>query len=137
MRFTCVDGFSGAGGLSLGLSEAGFEVLLSFDIEKRCIETLQNNPKYFTYPALCEDIRNMLGGRLLKDVGIKKGELFLLAGVRRVSDFLFNVLVKMLTTETNWFFFTESLSKKFARCFFLWKTYLAFKASAVRLFYLS
>ncbi len=55
MRFTCVDSFSGAGGLSLGLSEAGFEILLSFDIDERCIETLQSNTKYFHHPALCED----------------------------------------------------------------------------------
>lgn len=80
MRFTCVDSFSGAGGLALGLSKAGFEILLSFDIDKRCIESIQNNPKYFTHPTLCEDIRNMLGGRLLDMVGLKQGELFLLAG---------------------------------------------------------
>jgi len=80
MRFTCVDSFSGAGGLSLGLGNAGFEVLLSFDIDKRCVETIQSNPKYFTHPALCEDIRNMLDGRLLGTIGLKQGELFLLAG---------------------------------------------------------
>lgn len=80
MRFTCVDSFSGAGGLSLGLSEAGLEVLLSFDIDKICIETLQSNPKYFTHAVLCEDIKNMLDGRLLDAIGLKQGELFLLAG---------------------------------------------------------
>lgn len=80
MRFTCVDSFSGAGGLSLGLSDAGFDILLSFDIDNKCIDTLQNNPKYFKHPAICEDIRNMLNGRLLKTIGLNKGELFLLAG---------------------------------------------------------
>jgi DNA (cytosine-5)-methyltransferase 1 len=80
MRFTCVDSFSGAGGLSLGLSEAGFEILISFDIDRKCIDTILSNPKYFKHQALCEDIRNMLGGRLLKKTGLKQGELFLLAG---------------------------------------------------------
>ena len=80
MRFTCVDSFSGAGGLSLGLSEAGFEILLSFDVDNRCVETMQSNPKYFTHPTLREDINNMLNGRLLETIGLKKGELFLLAG---------------------------------------------------------
>lgn len=80
MRFTCVDSFSGAGGLSLGLSEAGFDVLLSFDVDKKCIETLKSNPKYVTHRALCEDIRNMLDGNLLTQIGMEKGELFLLAG---------------------------------------------------------
>jgi DNA (cytosine-5)-methyltransferase 1 len=80
MRFTCVDSFSGAGGLSLGLSEAGFEILLSFDIDERCVETLQSNPKYVSHLAFCEDIRNMLDGKLLGMIGLKQGELFLLAG---------------------------------------------------------
>jgi DNA (cytosine-5)-methyltransferase 1 len=80
MRFTCVDSFSGAGGLSLGLCEAGFEVLLSFDIDKRCVETLHSNSKYVQHPVLCEDIKNMLNGKLLGKVGLKQGELFLLAG---------------------------------------------------------
>lgn len=80
MQFTCVDSFSGAGGLSLGLQEAGFKMLFSFDIDSKCIDTIKKNPKYFTHPALCEDIRNMLGGRLLDRIGLKQGELFLLAG---------------------------------------------------------
>lgn len=80
MRFTCVDSFSGAGGLSLGLSEAGFEILLGFDIDKRCVETLKSNTRYFPHPVLCEDIRNMLDGRLLRRIGLEQGELFLLAG---------------------------------------------------------
>jgi len=80
MRFSCVDSFCGAGGLSLGLASVGFEVLFSFDIDSKCIETIKRNPKYFKHPAVCEDIKNMLGGRLLETVGLKQGELFLLAG---------------------------------------------------------
>ncbi|MCL4463295.1 MAG: DNA cytosine methyltransferase [Firmicutes bacterium] len=80
MRFSCVDSFCGAGGLSLGLASVEFEVLFSFDIDSKCIETIKRNPKYFKHPAVCEDIKNMLGGRLLETVGLKQGELFLLAG---------------------------------------------------------
>ncbi|MCL2410884.1 MAG: DNA cytosine methyltransferase [Treponema sp.] len=80
MRFTCVDSFSGAGGLSLGFSDAGLDILMSFDIEKKCIETLQSNPKYVKHPAICDDIKNMFDGRLLDIIGLKQGELFLLAG---------------------------------------------------------
>lgn len=80
MRYTCVDSFAGGGGLSLGLSEAGFEILLSFDIDERCIDTLQSNPKYVCHPVLRDDIKNMLNGRLLDKIGLKQGELFLLAG---------------------------------------------------------
>lgn len=80
MRYTCVDSFSGAGGLALGLANAGFEILLSFDIDEKCVETINNNKKYFHHSAICEDIRNMLNGRLLDLIGMKQGELFLLAG---------------------------------------------------------
>lgn len=80
MRFTCVDSFSGAGGLSLGLSKAGFNILLSFDIDDKCIKTINRNRRYFKHTAICEDIKNMLGGRLLDIIGLKQNELFLLAG---------------------------------------------------------
>ena len=80
MRYTCVDSFSGAGGLSLGLIEAGCDVLLSFDVDKICIDTIRNNLKYFSHQAIREDIRNMLDGRLLDIIGLRQGELFLLAG---------------------------------------------------------
>lgn len=80
MQFTCVDSFCGAGGLSLGLLKAGFKILLSFDSDVKCIDTININTPYFSHPALCEDINNMLGGHLLEKIGLKKGELFLLAG---------------------------------------------------------
>lgn len=94
MRFTCVDSFSGAGGLTLGLIESGFDVLLSFDIDKKCIETIKSNPRYISHPAVCTDIQDMLDGRLLEMVGLKQGELFLLAGgppcqgfsIQRIGD---------------------------------------------------
>ena len=94
MRYTCVDSFSGAGGLSLGLSNAGYDILLSFDFDKRCVETLQSNPKYFSHRVLCEDITNMLGGKMLKLIECKQGDLFMLAGgppcqgfsVQRIGD---------------------------------------------------
>lgn len=94
MRFTCVDSFSGAGGLSLGLQQAGFETLLSFDIDLKSVETISSNSQYFKHPALCEDVKNMLDGQLLKNIGLKQGELFLLAGgppcqgfsVQRIGD---------------------------------------------------
>lgn len=80
MRLTCVDSFSGAGGLSIGLSRAGFEILLSFDNDKLCVATQLMNPKYFDHEVLCAGIEEMLGGELLKRIGIEPGELDLLAG---------------------------------------------------------
>lgn len=92
--YTCVDCFSGAGGLALGLSHAGIRHLLSFDNNPRCVESFRLNDKYFDHEALCADVESMLNGRLLDLAGLKKGELFLLAGgppcqgfsVQRIGD---------------------------------------------------
>ena len=79
-KYTCIDSFCGAGGLGLGLQRAGFEILLSFDIDKLCIDTINKNKKYFDHPAEVADIADMLNGELLKRCNLKRGELFLLAG---------------------------------------------------------
>lgn len=92
--YSCVDCFAGAGGLALGLSNAGIEPLLSFDNDKHCTDSFGMNAKYFNHKVLCEGIESMLGGRLLELTGMKKGELFLLAGgppcqgfsVQRIGD---------------------------------------------------
>ena len=80
MEFSCIDSFCGAGGLGLGLQRAGFNILLSFDIDRLCIDTIKANTKYFNHPAEVADIANMLNGELLRKCNLKRGELFLLAG---------------------------------------------------------
>lgn len=80
MKYTCIDSFCGAGGLGLGLERAGFDILLSFDIDQICINTINANTKYFHHPAEAADIADMLNGTLLKKCNLKRGELFLLAG---------------------------------------------------------
>ena len=79
-KYTCIDSFCGAGGLGLGLQRAGFDILLSFDIDQLCINTINQNKKYFNHPAVTADIADMLNGELLKRCNLKRGELFLLAG---------------------------------------------------------
>lgn len=80
MEYTCIDSFCGAGGLGLGLKKAGFKILLSFDIEQKCIDTINANKKYFDHTAIRADIADMLNQNLLKKCELKRGELFLLAG---------------------------------------------------------
>lgn len=77
---TAIDAFCGAGGLSIGLAKVGFEILLGFDLDKRCVETLKLNPKAVRHTTLQSDVKDMLGGELLKHAKIGKGELDLLAG---------------------------------------------------------
>ena len=80
MSFTCIDSFCGAGGLALGLKMAGFDILLSFDNDKNCIETIGSNSAYFSHPAECISIEHFIADNPLNKIGLKRGELFLLAG---------------------------------------------------------
>lgn len=79
MIYTCVDAFSGAGGLALGLQWAGFKTLFSFDNDPQCIETQRLNPQYFRHQIFLADVEEMLHGGLIAKTGLKRGELFLLS----------------------------------------------------------
>lgn len=75
---TAVDLFSGAGGLTLGLKQAGFKVLAGVEIEKIPARTYAlNHPDVHCFN---KDIREVGGVELLKTIGLKRGELDLLAG---------------------------------------------------------
>lgn len=94
MNLTCIDAFSGAGGLSLGLLGAGYDILLAFDNDPHCVATQRLNTNYFSHPTVLASIDDMLKGRALALSKLKKGELFLLAGgppcqgfsVQRIGD---------------------------------------------------
>ena len=75
-----IDAFCGAGGLTIGLQRAGFELVASFDLDPVSVATLSNNPDTISHNAFVADVRNMLNGKLLAIAGIKQGELDLLAG---------------------------------------------------------
>jgi len=75
--FTVIDSFSGAGGLSLGLQQAGLNIKLAFDNNEYAVQTYSKN---FNHPILLESIENLKGENLLKSIGLQEGELTLLAG---------------------------------------------------------
>lgn len=79
-QYSCVDAFCGAGGMSIGLARAGLDVLLGFDNDPICIDTLVHNPQYIKHETEVAAIDDMLNGNLLSALQIKKGELFLLVG---------------------------------------------------------
>lgn len=79
-RLRAVDAFCGAGGLSLGVMRAGFNVMLGFDIDPLCIKTLQANSGCVGEHYVESDISSMLNGGLLSLIGLEPGELDLLAG---------------------------------------------------------
>ena len=87
---TCIDLFAGAGGFSLGVSQAGFNVVAAVEIEKGCCDTLRANRECFPNMLIVEkDIRELSGAELLDMVGMKRGELFLLVGSPPCQSFSF------------------------------------------------
>jgi len=62
-----VDLFSGAGGLSLGLKDAGFDVVAGVELDPQASATFAlNNP---SAKAICEDIQKVSPWQLKKDLG--------------------------------------------------------------------
>ncbi len=78
MKFTAFDLFSGCGGLTLGLKKAGFHIVGSIEINKLAANTYSVN-----HPEVCvwnKDIRDVPVSEIKKKLGLKKGQLDLLAG---------------------------------------------------------
>ncbi len=77
-KYTAIDLFSGCGGLTLGLKQAGFKVLGAVEIDSLAVETYKkNHPEVKIWE---EDIRKLTGEKLLTELNLKKGELDLMAG---------------------------------------------------------
>ena len=74
---TCIEAFSGPGGLGLGLHQAGFEILAAFDADRFAVETYRRNLSPRCFQKKAEDLT---GGALLELAKLAKGELDLLAG---------------------------------------------------------
>lgn len=77
-KFTAIDLFSGAGGISLGLEAAGYDVLFASDIDGASAKTHRKNfPKTHFHLG---DIRELDASDVLKISGVIPGELDLLIG---------------------------------------------------------
>ncbi|MDE1831598.1 MAG: DNA cytosine methyltransferase [Thaumarchaeota archaeon] len=72
-----IDAFCGAGGLSLGLTKAGFDVCFSFDNDEKAIETYQLN---LGKHALLSDVHDINLKKELSYRGVSHDEIFLFAG---------------------------------------------------------
>lgn len=77
-RATAIDLFSGCGGLSLGLSQAGFRILSAVDADELSMKTYREN--HVGVHTINSDIRKVSPSKLMNALGIKPGELTLLAG---------------------------------------------------------
>lgn len=77
-KLLAVDLFSGCGGLTVGLKDAGFQVVAAVEFEAGAVEAYKlNHPEVTVYET---DICELDGATVLVDAGLEKGELDLLAG---------------------------------------------------------
>ena len=77
-QLTALDLFCGAGGLTLGLKQAGFKVLAGVELAQNAAETYRKNHPESV--CLEKDIREVCPSELMTNLGMKKGDLSLLAG---------------------------------------------------------
>lgn len=99
---TSVDLFCGAGGLSEGLRQAGFAARACAELHPVYLETYRrNHPEARGY---CGDIRGLDMARVLREVGLRAGELDLLAGGPPCQGFSINAPVRRVEDERNHLF---------------------------------
>lgn len=77
-EFTAIDLFSGCGGLTEGLKQAGYKVIAAIEKEEKPSETYQkNHPETKLFIG---DIRKIDTNNVMSLTSLRKGDLFLLAG---------------------------------------------------------
>lgn len=81
-KLTAISLFSGAGGMDIGVQQAGFNILSCLELDKHCCETLRENisregRKTVVYEG---DIKEYTPEQILDDLGYKPGEVDLLFG---------------------------------------------------------
>jgi DNA (cytosine-5)-methyltransferase 1 len=86
-KFEAVDIFSGCGGVSCGLTLAGFKVKAAVEIDRSAVETYQSYPPLGKVKVLNNDICNLSGEDILKAAGIKRNDIYLFAGCPPCQNF--------------------------------------------------
>ena len=77
-RLRAIDLFSGCGGLTLGLKQAGFDVLGAVELDPIAVNTFKaNHPEVLVKQS---DIRKISAAGLRRELKMRRGELDLLAG---------------------------------------------------------
>nr|WP_182729322.1 DNA cytosine methyltransferase [Thiospirillum jenense] len=74
--------FSGAGGMDIGVRNAGFKILAEIECDQHCCATLMANAETHGYDTkvIHADIRTIQPKKLLQDLSLQTGELDLLFG---------------------------------------------------------
>ena len=74
--------FSGAGGMDIGVRQAGFEIMACIELDHNCCETLRENIRRANYDTKVYegDIRAYDPMAIMDELGVKAGEIDLLFG---------------------------------------------------------
>ena len=99
---TMIDLFAGAGGLSEGLSEAGFHSLFASEIVPVYAETYKKN--HPSAKVMTADIRTLDANVIRNELCIERGELDLLAGGPPCQGFSINAPVRSVLDQRNHLF---------------------------------
>ena len=87
IRYEAIDIFSGCGGVSCGLSLAGFKFKSAVEIEKHAVDIYLNYAPLSDVNVLNEDICKLSGKSILKAAKIKRDDIYLFAGCPPCQNF--------------------------------------------------
>ena len=102
IKYSLIDLFAGAGGLSEGLEEAGFHGIFASEIVPQYAETYRRN-HFGTFVATA-DIRTLDAEKVRRDLGMEKGQLALIAGGPPCQGFSINAPVRSVLDQRNHLF---------------------------------
>lgn len=87
MSVKAIDIFSGCGGVSCGLTKAGFKVKVAVEIEKKSTDIYHAYKPLSNVYILNKDIRQVAGNEIIKKARIGKDDLYLFAGCPPCQNF--------------------------------------------------
>ena len=120
MELTAVESFCGAGGMAIGLKNAGFTSLLAFDLNEAAIRTYRQGVGPEGHVL---DARAVTGEEMLKRIGLSRGDLDLFAGdpLAKVSRFNVGEDMTAMNATILWVN-TFGSSRKYCHGRSCWKT---------------
>ena len=102
IKYSMIDLFAGAGGLSEGLEEAGFHGIFASEIVPQYADTYRRNHPSTT--VMTQDIRKLDAEDIRKQLGMKKGQLTLIAGGPPCQGFSINAPIRSTLDQRNHLF---------------------------------
>ena len=102
IKYSMIDLFAGAGGLSEGLEEAGFHGIFASEIVPQYADTYRRNHPNTT--VMTQDIRKLDAENIRKQLGMKKGQLALIAGGPPCQGFSINAPIRSTLDQRNHLF---------------------------------